>query len=407
MAVLHMRLAYLVSQYPTVTHTFVLREIRTLRDLGMDVDVISLRGCDRPEDQLSGDELEECRRSYVVLKAGLPSLAWVHLATLLGRPISYLGGAVYALRLAGLDLRKMFWNLMYFGESVAAGAWAARRGIRHLHSHFTSTVALLAARVFPLTFSATIHGPDEFADVVGYYLAQKVARAAFLCAISNYARSQLMRASDSKYWSKLEVVPLGVDPDVFCPPPHRDNSECFEILSVGRLAPTKGQQILVAAIDQLVQEGRRCVRLRLVGDGPSRLDLERNISERQLAEYVRLEGACNQDRVRGFYREADLFVMSSFAEGVPVVLMEAMAMELPCIATWITGVPELIRDGVDGWLIPPADPGQLAAAIRALMDDPVARRRLARSARERIVEKYNLARNVARLAEVFRNRLDN
>jgi colanic acid/amylovoran biosynthesis glycosyltransferase len=400
-----MRLAYLLSRYPTVTHTFLLREIRALRDSGFEIHVISVRGSDRPIEQLSAHEKEERDRTYVVLEEGLASLVRAHVAALLRRPWSYLAGAVYALRLAGLDLEKMFSNAMYFGEAVIVGVEAKRRGVTHVHSHFSSTVALIAARVFPLTFSATIHGPDEFADSKGYYLPQKVAEAKFLCAISKYSCSQLMRISEPRHWDKLDVAPLGVDPNVFRPRPHRDRPDRLEILSVGRLASAKGQHILIAAIQRLVREGRRSIRLRIVGDGPHRPSLEREIAEQGLDEYIRLEGACGQDRVLTFYREADVFVMSSFAEGIPVVLMEAMAMEIPCIATWVTGVPELIRHGVDGWLIPPSDAASLAAAIREFMDAPELRRRLGNSARERVMEKFNLGRNVACLAEIFRRRL--
>jgi len=400
-----MRLAYLLSQYPTVTHTFLLREIQALRDSGLDLHVISIRGSDRPDHQLSPQEREERGRTYVVLEAGLAPLIAAHLGALLRGPLLYLGGALYALRLAGLDLGKMFRNLMYFGEAVLVGAQTERLGASHIHSHFSSTVALLAARVFPLTFSATIHGSGEFVDAKGYYLPQKVAQASFLCAISKYSCSQLMSLSEPQHWDKLEVVRLGINPDVFRPRPHRDHPDCFEILTVGSLVAPKGYPILIAAFGQLVRQGRRSIRLRIVGDGPYRSSLEREIAEQGLGEHVRLEGACGQDSVLPFYRQADVFVMSSFAEGIPVALMEAMAMEIPCIATWITGIPELIRHGVDGWLVPPSDAASLAAAIREFVDDSELRRRLGKSARARVVEEFNLGRNVACLAEVFRRRL--
>lgn len=215
-----MRLAYLLSRYPTVTHTFLLREIRALRDSGFEIHVISVHGSDRPIELLSALEKEERDRTYVVLQVGLVSLARAHLSAMLRRPWSYLAGAIYALRLGGLDLQKMFSNAMYFGEAIVVGIEARRRGVTHVHSHFSSTVALLAARVFPLTFSATIHGPAEFADTKGYYLPQKIAEAKFLCAISKYSCSQLMMLSEPHHWDKLEVAPLGVNPNVFRPRPH-------------------------------------------------------------------------------------------------------------------------------------------------------------------------------------------
>ena len=393
-----------MSQYPTVSHTFILREIRTLRKLGVDVVVFSVRGPDRSPEAMSSEEREELAQTRAVLLAGVPAIMGAHLRALAGNPGAYFAGLFYALRLAGLDLNKAFFNLIYFGEAVVAGSWMSRLGLSHVHSHFASTLELFLARVFPITFSATIHGSGEFDDVAGFYLAEKVCHAAFVCAISHYGASQLMRASDSRYWDKVEVTPLGVDTGVYVPPLDRGNSERFEVLFVGRLVTAKGLQILLAAVHRLVREGRR-IRLRLVGDGPERPGLERRIAELSLELNVELMGSLNQDRLRQLYRESDLFVLTSFAEGVPVVLMEAMAMEIPCVATWITGVPELIRHGIDGWLVAPGDFEEAADAIAHLMDDPVLRRRLGSSARERILEKYDLDRNTANLAEVFKRRL--
>jgi glycosyltransferase involved in cell wall biosynthesis len=304
------------------------------------------------------------------------------------------------------DLRKTLSNVIYFGESVMVGHRMLRLGLDHVHSHFTSTVALLVARIFPVTFSATIHGPAEFNDVTGFYIAEKVAAARWVCAISSYGCSQLMKASDPRYWDKLEHSPLGVDCHVFAPGIRRESPERFEVLCVGYLVPAKAQHVLVGAIDRLRRQGRK-IHLRLVGDGPDRQSLEMTIARRGLEAYVTLEGSCNQDRVQAFYRETDLFVLASFAEGIPVVLMEAMAMEIPCVATWITGIPELIRHGIDGWLVPPADEGQLADAIAKLMDDPELRRKLGRSARMRVEGKYDLERNTKLLAEIYRRRLVN
>ena len=381
------------------------KEIRKLRTLGCEVQVVSVRGPDRPPAKLGADELEEYRQTPAIFEAGIAAIVGAHLKTLVRRPAGYFRGLKYAVQLAGWDIRQIFLNLVYFGEAVVAGSWIWARGINHVHSHFASTLELFISRVFPVTFSATIHGPDEFNDVIGFYMAEKVARAAFLCAISHYALSQLMKASDPIYWQKLEVSPLGVDPNVFVPRPHRKNPERFEILCVGRLAPAKGHHILVAALTRLVREGRTSLRLRLVGDGPARPSLERAIRDFGMENHVHLEGSCNQDRVREMYRETDLFALTSFAEGVPVVLMEAMAMEIPCLSTWITGIPELIRQGVDGWLVAPGDIGQAADALAKLIDEPELRLQLGKSGRLRVMEKYDLERNVTNLKEIFQRRL--
>jgi colanic acid/amylovoran biosynthesis glycosyltransferase len=173
---------------------------------------------------------------------------------------------------------------------------------------------------------------------------------------------------------------------------------------VGRLSPEKAQRILIDAVARLVKEGRR-VRLRLVGEGPDRLNLETHIVACGLSDTVSLEGGLNQDQLKALYRESDAFALASFAEGVPVVLMEAMAMEIPCVATWITGVPELIQDGIDGLLVAPSDVGQLSRAIARLMDDPDLRSRIAKAGRCKVIQQYNLSKNTALLAKVFERRV--
>jgi glycosyltransferase involved in cell wall biosynthesis len=330
-----------------------------------------------------------------------------HLATLAFSPLAYLRGMMFALRLGGSDLRGMFYNLLYFAEAVMVGHWMAKKKLPHLHVHFAtpgSNVGLIASRIFPVTFSITVHGPDEFYDVSLYRLAEKIAGASFICCIGSYARSQLMKLSPVVEWDKFEVSPLGVDSATFAPRPFREHPETFELICVGRLVPAKGQHILLNAVHQLARDGRR-LHLRLVGDGPDRASLEKMVNRHGLRDHVIFEGAVNQDRIRDLYRQADAFVLASFAEGIPVVLMEAMAMEIPCVTTFITGIPELIRDGLDGLLVPPSDVEALAGAIGQLMDDPVLRRELGQQGRVRVMDKYDLTRNCARLAAIFQRRL--
>lgn len=399
------RLAYLVSQYPAINHTFILREIRALRNQGFDIEVISIRAPDRPPDKLSPDEQDEAKRTWAVLPSGLTGFAIAHLATLFSRPIGYLRGFWSAVTLAGSDLRAAFFNVAYFAEAVVAGWRMQNRGLTHLHTHFSSTVALLLARVFPITVSVTIHGPAEFDDPVGFYLSQKVAEARFVCTISSYARSQLMCSSRPEHWHKIEVAPLGVDLDSFAPRPRSGTPDRFEILSVGRLAPVKAHSLLINAVGRLIKEGRTAIRLRIAGGGPEKESLAKQIAKEGLQAHVVLEGPCNQERVRELYRETDLFTLASFAEGVPVVLMEAMAMEIACVATWVAGIPELIRHGQDGWLVPPSDPQVLAEAIAYMMDHSDLRERLGRAGRRTVQERYDLAQNTRLLGEIFQRRL--
>jgi len=345
-------LGYLVSQYPAVNHTFILREIRILRSLGFDIRVVSIRQPDRSPDALSAEEAEECGLTQFVLGSGIFQIAAIHARTFFRRPLRYLSTLAFALRLAGWDIPVAARHIFYFAEAVVAGHRFLAGRVHHAHTHFSSTVMLLVSRLFPISFSMTIHGPEEFDDTVAFHMAEKVAATRLVAAISRFAASQAMRASDPDQWHKIRTVPLGVDADAFAPRPAPAG---FEILCIGRLAPVKAHLMLIGAMARLVTAGRKDLRLVLVGDGPSRPAIEKEIARRDLKDYVRVEGALNHDRVLEFYRRASVFALASFAEGVPVVLMEAMAMQVPCVATWVAGVPELIRNEIDGLLVAPAD----------------------------------------------------
>lgn len=213
-----------------------------------------------------------------------------------------------------------------------------------------------------------------------------------------------MKLSAPEDWSKFEVSPLGVDPVWFRPAPRRASSSPIELLCVGRLVPAKGQHILLDAVEQLLERGFD-VRLRLVGDGPDGTSLRSRCLSGPLAGHVVFDGPRNQDEVLELLRRANIFVLPSFAEGVPVALMEAMSMEIPCVSTRITGIPELIRDGQDGILVAPSDFNELADALQRLLEAPELRESLGRAGRLRVVEKYNLRPNVERLGVIFRRRL--
>ncbi len=401
-------MGYLVSQYPAISHTFILREVLHLRRANFDIQVASINEPDRPTDQLTEEEQQEAETTFYIKRAGPGRAVGAHLATLLRHPLAYLRGLIFALSLDGADLGRLLWNFFYFTEALLIGRWLQARRLTHLHMHFAtaaSSVGLIAGRIFPITLSLTVHGPDEFYDVSHYHLTEKIAGADFVCCIGTFARSQLMKLSTPNQWDKFEVSPLGIDPEIFAPRPFREQPSPFEILCVGRLVPAKGQHVLIKAVAHLRDQGR-AVHLTLVGDGPDRPSLEAAVCAAGLQENVRFAGAVNQDSIRALYEQADAFSLASFAEGIPVVLMEAMAMEVPCVTTRITGIPELIRHGVDGLLVAPSDADELADELAQLMDNPEKRLQLGRQGRERVVEKYNLPRNVRRLEQIFRRRLE-
>jgi glycosyltransferase involved in cell wall biosynthesis len=397
------RVGYLLSKYPSANHTYLVREVRALRAAGLDVVTAAVDGDDRPADAVSPEDREERATTFVVKRAGVAGVLGAHLATALTRPLAYLSGLALAVRLARTDLGRLAYNLFYFAEAVVAGRHLHRRGCAQLHTHYATNVALLAARVFPFDLSASIHGSAEFIDPQAQRLREKVAACAFVRAISLYGRSQMMLAAPTSDWDKVRVIRLGVDLGEFEPAEFRESPRPFRLATVGQLQPAKGFPVLLDAVAALAREGRP-VEVTLVGDGAGRAELEARAARLGVAPHVRFTGALTQAGVRAVLRDADAFVLPSFAEGIPVVLMEAMAMRVPCVASRITGIPELVEHGREGLLVTPSDADALADALRALMDDSGARRRMGEAGRARVAREYDLARNVAQLALVFAER---
>ncbi len=400
-------IAYLVSRYPTLSMTFVLNEVLELWALGFRIETASINPPDRPPEKLTAEERQEAARTYCVKCHGVQGAAAAHAKTLVLNLAGYWRGIALAFTLAGLDLPRLFLNLMYFTEALMVGQWMRRNGQKHLHVHLASqaaSVGLFVRRVFHFGYSLTVHGPDEFLDTEGQYLSQKIAAADFLVCISSYTCSQLMNLSPYEQWKKFIVVRLGVDPVLFSPLPAKPDSDSLEILCVARLTPAKGQHILLDAMERLTTDGRQ-VRLHIVGGGPDEPSLREHAARLTKPDCVVFEGAVNQDRIRNLYALADVFCLPSFAEGLPVVLMEEMSMSIPCVSTNIMGIPELIRNQVDGFLVVPGDCAALSEALARLMDDHEMRNRFAANGRTRILDGYDLAHNASALAGIFLERI--
>jgi glycosyltransferase involved in cell wall biosynthesis len=380
------RVAYLVSRYPAVSHAFVQREVLALRDAGAEVHTFSLRRAG-DADVLSPTDEAEREATYAIQPVRVARVAADHLRALVTRPGAYARTLVHALRL-GSGARGRLWQLFYFGEAIAVWAEMGRHGLRHVHVHFANPgadVAMLAAHFGggDWRWSLTLHGPAEFFEVKGNRLAEKLGSAAFVACASEWARSQAMAIAAADAWPRFTVVRGGVDATVW----RRDargagdargsgaggdpagSGERIEILNVGRLAPVKGQPLLIEAVARLREQGVH-VHCRIVGDGPERAALERRIGELGAGDAVELTGAVGQDRIRELYEQADVFCLASFREGLPFVLIEALAMELPVVATRIMGIPELVTEGENGLLVTPGRSDELAEALARLARDP-------------------------------------
>jgi colanic acid/amylovoran biosynthesis glycosyltransferase len=402
-----MRIAYLASRYPAVSHTFIQREVAGLRERGVTIDTFAIRRAGRDEVLSRADEAE-ARATYALLPVRLSHLLRAHLRALVRHPRGYKTTLAQALRLAPAGARGALWQGFYFAEAVLLWDRCRRRGATHVHAHFAnvgSDVALLAARLGreagagPRSWSLTMHGSTEFYDVPGYRLAEKAREAAFVACVSDFTRSQMMLFVEEQHWPKLALVRCGVDPERFAPVATEAEAapgRPVRILAVGRLVGGQGVALLLDALGTLVAGGRD-VALTVVGDGPSRERLHAQAARLGLADRVEWVGALGQDEIRARYAAADVFCLPSFAEGVPVVLMEAMAMEVAVVATRVAGIPELIEDGTNGLLVTPARADELADALGRLVDDPGLRARLGAAGRRAVLEGYDLGRWTAAL----------
>ena len=283
-----------------------------------------------------------------------------------------------------------------------------RQGVRHIHAHLAAVpadVAMLASHlgrltgVGPTSWSFTMHGPTELWDVSWFGVADKVRHADAVVCISDFARSQLMALVDEAEWAKMRVIHCGVSPARYAavadPPRTRPR-----ILCVGRLVPEKGQAVLVQALALLAERGVDA-ELEFVGDGPSRSTLVGLVARLSLEDRVRFAGSVGQDAIDAHYEAASVFCLPSFSEGVPVVLMEAMACRRPVVTTAIAGIRELVRDGESGVLVSPGRADELARALEVLVSDPSLRHRLGEAGRRHVASNYDIDSCAEQLDELF------
>ena len=403
----NLRVAYLVGRYPAISHTFILREVRGLRARGMEIDTISIHRVG--EDQLLTEaDRDEFAGTYTILPPRWTELVRAHALALIRGPRRYLATLALAMRLSGPGLRARIWQLFYFAEAMIVWRRCRERGITHLHAHHMSQVTDVALLITAYergtnprwSWSFTVHGSDEFYEVSRFKLAPKVEHADFVVCISDYTRSQLMRLVGEEHWAKLSVVRCGIDTDSFTRPGDRGQDNPFRILWIGRLVPVKGLPLLIESVTRLAEKGVD-VGATLVGTGPALEPLQELAVRRGVSDRVVFTGAIGQDAIPNFYADADVFCLPSFAEGVPVVLMEAMAAELPVVASRITGIPELVDDKVAGLLVPPGNLDELTGALERLSRNPRMRLSLGRAGRRKVEADYSLAPSVEKLESLF------
>jgi len=396
-------LAYLGRILPVISETFVVREIVALRRLGLRVKVFSLHP---PETGVSHPEAPDLAREVQVLIQPRDPRFWLaHLWFAWRFPGRYFP-CLYAYVLTAPEPWRARGRCLAYFMVAPFAAWRLRRaGIRHLHAHFANapaSVALMAAALAGISFSFTAHAYDIFIDRL--LLPAKLAAAAFVACISEYNRRYLQEHYPQARRAHLEVVRNGLDTARFCPHPHPQGTPPC-IIAVGRLVETKGFHVLVEACARLRDQGLPCQCL-IIGAGPEAGRLQQMVNDLAVADRVVLQGKIPPEAMLSYYRRADVLAMPACirnqdADGIPTVLIEAMAMEIPVVATRVSGIPELVLDGETGLLVAPDDAPALAQALARLLRDQNLARRLARAGRDLVVSQYNGEASARQLRGLF------
>lgn len=394
-----MKIAYLTSRYPAVSHTFVLREVQALRARGFEIETFSVRRSEAGDILGEAAEQEASRTRWLVPPSGgqlLAAFVWA----LTRRPMTLLRTLAKALSGPGLSLSERARWLAYFGEAVMLAHWLTHERFDRLHCHFGNNGAstgMLAAWLAGVPFSFTCHG-SELLEPVKHRLVEKVACSTFVVCVSKFGRARLMLLCPPEHWTRLAIVRCGqpFDEDVL----EAAENETPEILCVGRLSREKGHLVLLEALARLRDAGVR-FHCTLVGDGPMRSMIERQTSLLGLNDRLTLTGSLPPERVAEHYERADLVVLPSFSEGVPIVLMEAMSCGRPVVATRVGGVPEIVEHEGGGLLVSPGDPDELAVALRRLVDEPLEARQMAERGARYVRDEFSVERSIPKLAALF------
>jgi colanic acid/amylovoran biosynthesis glycosyltransferase len=396
-----MRIAYFINQYPKVSHSFIRREILALERKGFELQRIALWGWDG--DLVDAEDISERELTRYVLQGGLIALLLAMVRVAFSSPFRFVSALSLAFRMGRHADRSWPYHLIYLAEACRMLSWLRESGAQHIHAHFgtnSAEVVMLAHVLGGPPFSFTVHGPEEFDKPQFIHLGEKIRRSAFVVAISSFGRSQLYRWVEHGQWDKIKVVHCGLEPafHAVAPVPIPDRPR---LVCVGRLCEQKGQLLLVEAAHRVAAKGID-FELVLAGDGEMRTDVEALIARHGLAGRVRITGWISSDQVREEILAARGMVLPSFAEGLPVVIMEAMALRRPVLTTYVAGIPELVRPGENGWLFPAGSVEALAATLEDfLATPPGVLERMGEAGYHRVLERHDIDREAAKLAALF------
>ena len=396
-----LRLAYFINQYPKVSHSFIRREILALERQGHDVLRLALRGWDA--EIVDADDISERDKTTYVLRGGIFPLIVAYARVFIGAPRKFLRAFMLAVRLSHKAERALPYHLIYLAEACRILPLLKSFGTMHVHAHFgtnSAEVVMLAHVLGGPSFSFTVHGPEEFDKAQALYLREKICHAEFVVAISSYGRSQLFRWAEYRHWHKIKVVHCGLEQNFHNLAPVT-SSGMPRMVCVGRLCEQKGQLLLIEALARL-KARNIAFEMVLAGDGEMRGEIETLIANLGLEDRVSITGWISSERVRAEILAARALVLPSFAEGLPVVIMEAMALRRPVLTTYVAGIPELVIPGENGWLFPAGDIEALASTMEDLLSrTPKELELMGAAAHARAIERHSIDTETAKLTGLF------
>ncbi|OYY92501.1 MAG: colanic acid biosynthesis glycosyltransferase WcaL [Hydrogenophilales bacterium 28-61-23] len=396
------RIAYFINQYPKVSHSFIRREILALERQGFEVQRIALRGWD--SELVDAEDLREREQTRYVLKDAGFGLISALLRCALVTPNRFFSALALALRMGRQADRPWPFHLIYLAEACRIQPWMKDFNASHVHAHFgtnSAEVVMLAHVLGGPAYSFTVHGPEEFDKPKFIGLGEKIRRSAFVVAISSYGRSQLYRWVEHDQWQKIQVVHCGLERAFHAVTPV-PLPETPRMVCVGRICEQKGQLLLIEAAGRMAAKGID-FELVLAGDGEMRGEVEALIARHGIGQRVRITGWISADQVRDEILAARGLVLPSFAEGLPVVIMEAMALRRPVLTTFVAGIPELVMAGENGWLFPAGSVDALIEAMQAFLATPQATlARMGEAGYQRVRARHDIDIEAAKLVNLFR-----
>jgi glycosyltransferase involved in cell wall biosynthesis len=387
-------LIYIIGTYPGLTTTFIDREIRALQQQGVRVRIISIR---KPHTILSFDQRELQKITSYLIPTDWLKFIIAHLRFAFLKPRAYFGALLELSNSPHPNFAARLRTLLHFASGVYAAQLISEHPCDHIHAHFVdraSTVALVAGRLLGKPYSVTAHANDIYINPI--LLPLKLSQASFVATCTEYNRQHLQKTVHLN--GKLRCLYHGLDLESYQPSASHVMDVIPTIISVGQLKEKKGFQYLLQAC-QILKSQNYIFNCQIIGEGNLRQELERQIREFSLQNFVTLRGALPHEGVIREYQRSTIFVLPCVTgsngdrDGIPNVILEAMAMQLPVISTQHSGIPEVIRDGFNGLLVPPADADNLAYAIATLIDDPSMRIQLGKSGRKTVMERFNSMQN--------------